>query len=135
MIERLSEFIHTATREWDPMTVALIGFLLALAVHHLMILGTLRRIRSEAGTHRLIKKEYATIPPVYDFLSFLFVLAGVVLITMLWFRPGFLVPAVGIMGVLFLAIMCFVLSGYLYLVGLARATIQVIQDLVRKSKF
>lgn len=135
MIERLSELIHTTTNPWDPMTVALIGFLLALAIHHLMILGTLRRIRSEASAHRLIKKEYATIPPVYDFLSFFFVLAGVMFIVMLWFRPGVLVPAIGITGVLFLAVMCFVLSGYLYLVGLARATIQVIQDLVKKSKF
>ncbi len=135
MIERLSAFIRTATDGWDQMTVALIGFLLALAIHHLMILGTLRRIRTEASTHRLIKKEYATIPPVYDFLSFFFVLAGVILILILWFGPSILVPAVGSVGVLFLAVMCFVLSGYLYLVGLARATIQVIQDLVRKSKF
>ena len=111
MTEGLSAFIRTATDRWDPMTVALIGFLFALAIHHLMILGTLRRIRLEAGAHRLIKKEYATIPPVYDFLSFFFVLAGVTLITMLWFRPGLLVPAVGIMGVLFIAIICFVLSG------------------------
>ncbi|MBI4431375.1 MAG: hypothetical protein HY587_06660 [Candidatus Omnitrophica bacterium] len=133
-MERLGEFVQRATGHWNPLTVALIAFLLALAVHHLMILGTLRRLRREASAQRLIKREYATIPPVYDFLSFFFVLAGVLLILLLWFRSQFLVPLVGMMGVLFLALLCFILSGYLYLVGIARAAIQVIQDLVRKSR-
>ena len=134
LIERIGSFIQQATQRWDQLTVTLIAFLLALAVHHLMILGTLRRIRSEAGTNRLIKKEYAAIPPVYDFLSFAFILLGVILILLLWFWPRVLVPLVGVLGVLFLAITCFILSGYTYLVGVSRATIQVIQELLKKYR-
>lgn len=134
VVERISSFVERATQQWDQLTVTLIALLLALAVHHLMILGTLRRVRSEVTTHRLIKKEYAAIPLVYDFISFSFILLGVILILLLWFWPWVLVPFVGVLGVIFLAIMCFILSGYTYLVGVSRAAIQVIQELLKKYR-
>lgn len=134
IVDKIGSFIQQATQQWDQLTVTLISFLLALAVHHLMILGTLRRVRSEATTHRLIKKEYAAIPFIYDFVSFAFILLGVILILLLWFSPAVLVPVVGVFGVIFLVIMCFILSGYIYLVGVSRATIQVIQELLKKYR-
>ena len=58
LLEDWSWMVNAIVDQKDYATVGLITFLLAMAIHHLMVGGTLRRIKAHDEVYKIVKGVY-----------------------------------------------------------------------------